>query len=211
MGFTPMLWLFQTLMAAAIAFTATNLDDIVVLMLLFSQVPNRFSHRQIVAGQYLGFALLVGLSLPGFFGGLMLPAPWIGLLGIVPIVIGISALFQQALSHPSESTQPQLTAVINLPLLNPQVAAVAALTVANGGDNIGVYVPLFAGQSWAGLGLTLMVFAALVGVWCGVADRLVRHPAVSDRLTQYGTYLVPPILIGLGGFILWKNETYRLF
>jgi cadmium resistance transport/sequestration family protein len=206
-----MLWLFQTLMAAAIAFSATNLDDIVVLMLLFSQVPNRFSHRQIVVGQYLGFTLLVGLSLPGFFGGRLLPTPWIGLLGIVPITIGLSALFQLASFSSSESTELQLTTLDKLPLVNPQVAAVAALTVANGGDNIGIYVPLFAGQSWGELGLTLMVFALLVGVWCGMAYGLVRHPAIGDRLTRYGHYLVPPILIGLGGFILWENQTYRLF
>ena len=42
--------------------------------------------RHIVVGQYLGFALLVVLSLPGFLGGLLLPRSWIGLLGVVPIL-----------------------------------------------------------------------------------------------------------------------------
>lgn len=200
-----MTWLIQTLTTAAIAFAATNLDDIVMLMLLFAQGSERFLPRQIVLGQYLGFALLVGLSLPGFLGGLMLPRPWLGLLGIVPIVLGLRGLFPQG-----DTAEVQLTSTVRLPLLNPQVASVAALTVANGGDNIGVYVSLFAGQSWVGLGLTLLVFAGLVAVWCGVAYTLVRHPAVSDRLTRYGHFLVPPVLIGLGLFIVVEHETYRL-
>ena len=74
------------------AFTATNLDDILILMLFFSQVNAAFRKRHIVAGQYLGFTALVLASLPSFLGGLLLPRPCIGLLGLVPIAIGISRL-----------------------------------------------------------------------------------------------------------------------
>ena len=200
-----MVWLMQTLITAVVAFAATNLDDIVMLMLLFSQVPARFSPRQIVLGQYLGLAVLVGLSLPGFFGGLVLPKPWLGLLGIVPIAIGCNLWLGKA----SEAAVPGIKPV-SLPGLSPPLATVAALTVANGGDNIGVYVSLFAGQTWGTLGLTLLTFAGLVGVWCYTAYALVQHPAVGDRLTQYGHYLVPPVLMGLGLFILIENKTYQL-
>jgi cadmium resistance protein CadD (predicted permease) len=72
------------------AFVATNLDDIVILSLFFSQVNAMFRNRHIVTGQYLGFSALVMVSLPSFFGSLILPEPWIGLLGIAPIMIGIS-------------------------------------------------------------------------------------------------------------------------
>ena len=72
------------------AFTATNLDDILILMLFFSQVNALFRKRHIVVGQYLGFAALVAASLPSFFGSLLLPRPCIGLLGLVPIAIAFS-------------------------------------------------------------------------------------------------------------------------
>ncbi|GAP98950.1 cadmium resistance transporter [Leptolyngbya sp. NIES-2104] len=67
------------------AFIATNLDDVLILLLFFSQVNANFRHRHIVSGQYLGFATLVLVSLPGFFGGLMFPQEWVGLLGIAPL------------------------------------------------------------------------------------------------------------------------------
>jgi cadmium resistance transport/sequestration family protein len=199
-------WLVQTLTTAALAFIATNLDDLLMLMLLFSQVPSRFSPRQIFWGRYLGFAALVALSLPGFFGGLVLPKPVIGLLGIVPIAIGLQALLSQ-----DDGEDVQLMIPIKLPWLSAQVAMVAGLTFANGGDNIGVYVSLFAGQTWVQLGLTLAVFTVMVAVWYWIAQRLVSHPAVSSRLAQMGQRLVPLVLIGLGLFILTEHDTYRLF
>ncbi|HEY9649922.1 MAG TPA: cadmium resistance transporter, partial [Coleofasciculaceae cyanobacterium] len=74
------------------AFVATNIDDIIILLLFFAQVDAKFRRRHIVFGQYLGFTLLILASLPGFFGGLLVPHEWIGLLGLLPIVIGITQL-----------------------------------------------------------------------------------------------------------------------
>jgi cadmium resistance transport/sequestration family protein len=187
------------------AFAATNIDDIVILMLFFSQVDTLLRRRHIVSGQYLGFALLVLASLPGFFGSLILPRPWIGLLGIVPIILGLSRLLDRN-DDEAEATlqQPQSTWAS---FLSPQTYGVAALTVANGSDNVGIYVPLFANCTWITLGLILAIFFALVGVWCYAAYQLTRLPAVADALTRYGNQFVPYVLIGLGGMILWDSQT----
>ncbi len=200
-----MIWLLEILTTALITFTATNIDDLVILILLFSQVPNRFLTQHIIWGKYLGFAILVMLSLPGFLGGLLLPKPWIGLLGIVPIAVGIRAIKTE-----DQESDVQTVTTPGFPLLNRQVASVAAITIANGGDNIGIYVSLFASQTWTELGLTLLVFAGLIAVWCTLAHELVKHPVIGYRITHWGHQLVPPILISLGMFILIENETYRL-
>ncbi|MFM6515115.1 MAG: transporter, partial [Microcystis panniformis] len=50
------------------AFVATNLDDILILTILFSQTGKLFRRRDIVIGQYIGFILLVIASLAGLFG-----------------------------------------------------------------------------------------------------------------------------------------------
>ncbi len=84
--------LFTSILTGFTAFTATNLDDILILMLFFSQVNTLFRKRHIIAGQYLGFAALVLASLPSFFSSLLLPRPCVGLLGLVPIAIGSSRL-----------------------------------------------------------------------------------------------------------------------
>jgi cadmium resistance transport/sequestration family protein len=200
-----MAWPLQTLIKAAIAFVATNLDDFVLLMVFFSQVPSRFSYRQIFWGRYLGFAALVALSLPGFFGGLVLPKAYIGLLGLVPIAIGLRQLLKI-----EDEAEVQLANAPKLPFGNAQMVSVAAITLANGGDNIGIYVSLFAGQTWAELGLTLLVFGVLVALWYWLAQALVSHPLMGNRLTTVGHRLMPFVLIGLGLFILIDSETYRL-
>src|SRR5207248_10228314 len=74
---------------ATVTFAATNIDDIFVLTLFFSQTSRGFRSAHIVAGQYLGFSALVAISLVGFFGGRILPRTWVGLLGFVPILVGV--------------------------------------------------------------------------------------------------------------------------
>lgn len=190
------------------AFTATNLDDVLILLLFFSQVSAVFQKRHIVAGQYLGFAALVAVSLPGFFGALLLPRPWIGMLGIVPIAIGMSRLISPDSDEEEISEAiPQADQSWWSSVLSPQSYSVAAVTFANGGDNIGIYVPLFASSNAQSLTVILAVFFSLVGVWCYTAYRLMQVPAIAQSLTYYGNQLVPFVLIGLGILILIDSHT----
>jgi cadmium resistance transport/sequestration family protein len=191
------------------AFCATNLDDILILLLFFTQVNAVFRRRHIVAGQFLGFGALVLASLPGFFGSMLFPRPWIGLLGIVPIAIGISRLLNRDDEEESD-TEAQLPDSAGSALssfLSPQTYGVAAVTFANGGDNIGIYVPLFANSSWESLLVILGEFFVLVGVWCYAAYQLTRLKAIAETLTRYGNSLIPFVLIGLGILILLDSHT----
>ncbi|MDX2098358.1 MAG: cadmium resistance transporter [Leptolyngbyaceae cyanobacterium bins.59] len=190
------------------AFTATNLDDILMLLLFFSQVDAVFRKRHIVTGQYLGFGALVLASLPGFFSSLILPRPWLGLLGILPILIGINRLLnreEEEVDEENSLIQPHNSLLSSL--LSPQTYSVAAITFANGGDNIGIYVPLFASNSWEELVVILGTFFSLVGVWCYTAYRLTRLPVIAQTLTRYGNSLIPFVLIGLGILILIDSHT----
>ncbi|MBD1843441.1 cadmium resistance transporter [Cyanobacteria bacterium FACHB-63] len=198
-------YLFTAVPAGITAFVATNLDDILILLLFFSQVNALFRRRHIIVGQYLGFGLLVLASLPGFFGGMMFPQEWVGLLGMMPIAIGLSRLFAPETEDseaPEVSTETALSS-----LISPQSYSVAAVTFANGGDNVGIYVPLFAHCTWDGLIAILGVFFSLVGVWCYVAYQLTKIPAIAETLSRYGNHLVPFVLIGLGSLILMDSHT----
>lgn len=190
------------------AFIATNLDDIVILMLLFSQVNAVFRRRHIVAGQYLGFTALVLASLPGFFGGLLIPPTWIGLLGVVPIAIGASRLLNRDQEDSDADAPIAEPSAARFAFLSPQACSIAAITFANGGDNIGIYVPLFANCTLESLIVILAVFLSLVGAWCYAAYRLTHVPVIAEVLTRYGNVLVPFVLMGLGVMIL--NESHTL-
>jgi cadmium resistance transport/sequestration family protein len=202
-----------------IAFFATNIDDMIILLLFFSQINADFRRRHIFFGQYLGFTAIIIASLPGFFGGLVVRRELIGLLGILPIVIGL----KQLLSQQEETTEIQTVTsdfkqsshrnpIISfiLSLLHPNTYKVAAVTIANGGDNISIYIPLFAGHNFASLGVILSVFFLMVGVWCLIAYLLTLHPTIADILTRYGNFLVPYVLICLGLFIMYERGTFNL-
>ncbi len=200
--------LLTSIPTALTAFTATNLDDVLILLLFFSQVSTTFAKRHIVIGQYLGFGALVVASLSGYFGGLLMPRDWIGMLGILPIAIGLNRLFIPE-TEEDEVVENQLKKSSSWfsNLLSPQVYSVAAVTFANGGDNVGIYVPLFAACTWESLLVILGVFFLMVGVWCYTAYRLIQVPAIADSLSRYGNYLVPFVLIGLGILIMIDSHT----
>jgi cadmium resistance protein CadD (predicted permease) len=202
------------------AFCASNLDDIVLLLFFFSSTGQQHRPVHVVAGQYLGFALLVLASLVGFVGGQIVPTPWIGLLGLLPISLGVSRMIDSldptahdgkpeasassALTHPSSRSW---LGRWRLPW--PQVFAIAAVTVANGGDNVGLYMPLFAHCTPGQLLITLAVFFVMVGLWCALAWQLVQTPGLAQLLSQYGQQLVPFVLIGLGALILIDSHTLQ--
>jgi cadmium resistance protein CadD (predicted permease) len=82
-----------------------------------------------------------------------------------------------------------------------QWVAVALTTMANGGDNLGVYVPLFSRELvWIPVYAT--VFIVMTAVWCGAGYWLVHHPVLGARIRQYGHIALPFVLLGLGLYIL---------
>jgi cadmium resistance transport/sequestration family protein len=193
------------------AFTATNIDDIVILLLFFSQVNATFRPRHIVVGQYLGLTVLVIFSLPGFFGGLILSPHWIGLLGLMPMAIGISSLVNSEDASTQEKTEIEEFDDLNITsFFAPQTYSVAAVTIANGSDNISVYVPLFASSSFASLLIIIILFFALLAVWCCVAEKLTYQSTIAQLITRYGNYFVPFVLMALGAFIVLKSEALSL-
>ncbi|MFN5514519.1 MAG: cadmium resistance transporter [Cyanobacteriota bacterium] len=207
--------LLQVAIAAVTAFGATNLDDILILMFLFSQVNSKLRVHHIVWGQYMGMSLILLLSLPGFLGGLVIPKPWIGLLGFLPIVIGFQKLSQTSdedlsfLTVTSPSFQRRKKKVF-FHFISPSIYNVAAITFANGGDNISIYVPFFASLNPIKLALVLAIFYFLVGVWCAIAYGLASHPLIGKIVNRHGKRFIPFILIFLGLWILWDSHSYEL-
>lgn len=210
------------------SFVATNLDDLLVLMVLFARADRQTQDRQILLGRYLGFGAIVLASLVGFWGGLFLP-PWvIGLLGFGPIAIGISQLRDRKTNQsdhtflpepqtladpwdqsPQRSPQKPNRSRFRRRLLqrwcSPQALQVATVTIACGADNIGVYIPLFAACNGLELMVVLFTFAIGVGLLFWVARRFSRQRMVFQWIDRFGHQLAPWVLIALGVWILWES------
>lgn len=212
-----MSWLIIAIIAGITSFTATNIDDLVILMFFFAQVNDSFRIKNIIVGQYLGFTALILASLPGFFGGLIVPRSWMGLLGLVPITIGISKLLRlnkaeevQVVSEQLNQDNKSRMSTISS-LLSVQTFNVAAVTFANGGDNIGIYVPLFASSDLASLGVILSVFYVMIGFWLYFAYLFTQQQYLSMILTRYSYIFVPFLLISLGVYIMLESGTFSFF
>jgi cadmium resistance transport/sequestration family protein len=200
--------LITTLLVGISAFVATNIDDIVILLILFSQINSSFRLRHIVAGQYLGFTVLIIASLPGLFGGLIIPPNWIGLLGLIPIAMGISSLINQ---EENEALEPELATseyqdTNTTSWFNAQTYNVATLTIANGSDNVSVYTPLFVSSNTINFIIIIVIFFILIGIWCYVAYKFTYQTKIASLLKQYSNYILPFILIILGGIIILKTQ-----
>jgi cadmium resistance protein CadD (predicted permease) len=178
-------------LAVAIAgittFAVTNIDDAFLLTFFFAR---RIPTRRIVAGQYAGFAAIVGLSLIGVWGALAIPHRWVRLLGLLPLAIGIKRLWQArrtGVEQPLAATE--------------SVASIALMTLSNGADNISVYVPFFVlGRSK--LWLILIEYAALVALWCLVGRWLGSHSLILRSVDRWGHWAVPLVFVGLGIYVL---------
>jgi cadmium resistance protein CadD (predicted permease) len=203
-----------TIMTAVVTFAATNVDDLFILLLFFSQTNQTFHSWHIVVGQYLGFGALILLSLLGFIGSLVIPPAWIGLFGFAPIVLGLQRLWALRGSANATNVEALPAAAHVSPIAvrgwRAQSFGVAAVTFANGGDNIGVYSPLFASSTLPEVVLIVTIFLLLVAVWCAVGWCLTQQPLLAPILTRYGNRVVPFVLIGLGAAILLESDTLSL-
>lgn len=210
--------LLGAIIAGIAAFSVTNTDDIFFLTIFFSQVNVSFRPWHVVVGQYLGFTVIITVSL---FGGLIVPEAWVGILGLVPIAMGISRLVNwdkdeeeinvKIVSGESNRSRANTSVVSTLiSVLNPQTYNVIAVELANGGDSIGTYVPLFASRDFISLGVIVCIFFVFMGVWCYIAYRLTNLPTVAQVLARFDKVLAPFVLIALGIYLLIENGTYQL-
>ncbi len=178
------------------AFVASNIDDTFILIILFTTVT--FQARHVFVGQFLGIAVLIIISALGSLIALVVPPFVIGLMGIIPIAIGIKRLVElrrdDQINH--EPLQPNKKSYLSF-------ITVGAITVSNGGDDIGVFTPLFAKYSDAReVTILVTILMAMTVVWCVVTYYFVNHPVVASRIERLGNILTPFVLIGLGVYIL---------
>jgi cadmium resistance transport/sequestration family protein len=194
------------LLSSIAAFASTNIDDIFLLMLFFGN--RKYRPQQVVAGQYLGFAGLVALSLLGSLLGLVVDIRYIGLLGLVPIYMGMKGLLDLLKGKEGVDTtkEPSSSKRLHVPILS-----VALVTFANGGDNLGIYVPLFAPLNWGERLWVAAVFFVMVAAWCWLALYLSKHPAAAKVIDRYGHIVAPVVLILLGVYILYESRSFSLF
>lgn len=185
-------------------FLVTNIDDIIVLSLFFARgAGQRGTTAKIVLGQYLGFSGILLASLAVTLGaGLFLPVDAIPYFGLIPLLLGLHAAWQVWRNGDDEDEAMEGRVI--------SAWVVAAVTFANGGDNIGVYVPVFLSVGTGALLAYCVVFLALVVVLVVAAKFVATRKPIAEVLERWEQVLFPLVLIGLGVVILVEGGAFGL-
>ena len=187
-------------------FIATNIDDIIVLSLFFARGAGRSgTTAKIIAGQYLGFGAILATAVIVALGARsFLPESFIPYFGLIPLALGLRAAWKTWRGKDDDDDDEQAT---GKPI---SVMTVAAVTFANGGDNIGVYVPIFVTVGAVGIIAYSGVFLLLVAGLVLVARYVATRKPIAAILERWEHVLFPLVLIGLGIFILVEGGAFGL-
>lgn len=82
--------------------------------------------------------------------------------------------------------------------------------MANGADNLGVYIPAFALQTGIQKVITGATFFALTLIWCAIASAAVQHPKWGPCVSRVCRVTAPFVLIGIGAWIMAHHPVFGL-
>lgn len=181
-----------SLLTSIIAYISTNIDDIFVIMILLSQAA-KGAKGKLVAGHFLGVGIITVVSMLGALGLQNLPLKYVGILGLVPIGFGVKAwLNHKKGEEDDDAPDAQCVSLLSM----------AMITVGNGADNVGVYIPLFTGFSGGERIGAVAVFAVMTALWVYIANSLAEFPKIKAVIEKYKDIAIPVVFIALGVFII---------
>jgi cadmium resistance protein CadD (predicted permease) len=184
---------------ATAAFVGTNVDNTLVVMAMVAGAPTERSHR-IAAGQVVGFVVLVGAAVAAAAVLFEFSARVVGLLGLVPLAIGLHGLIALRTGAQGKRSGPRLAAADRA--VGRSLTAAALVTIATGGDNLAVYIPLFRVGGASRLSVIAAVFAVGEVVVTAVVLAGGRHPRARAVMDRFGAVGVPLLLCGVGVLVL---------
>lgn len=197
--------ILSTLAQASVLFAVTNIDHLMLLTLWFVHGHQRpGTTLRICAGQYLGFsAILAATAILNLISGFVIPEAQLHLLGLIPLILGVKAgigeILERRESNDSRDAQSAESKLEGKPV---SVGAVALVTIANGGDEIGVYLPVFALSAWWQVAMFCAVFLVLAGALLALAWFITGRLGLAEVLERFEAVLFPSVLILLGVLIL---------
>jgi cadmium resistance protein CadD (predicted permease) len=206
---------------AAAAFVGTNVDNTVVAMAMVAGAPLERA-RRIAIGQVFGFVVLVVVAAAGAAVLFEFSTAVVGLLGLVPLAIGLRGLVLLARHRDGDadgdgSADASVATKQRRRRFRPEQRAVgrgftaaALVTIAAGGDNLAVYIPLFRVGGGTNIGATAAVFVAgeVLVTWLILAGG--RHPKARGAMQRVGHVAVPILLCCVGILVLVQADTVSL-
>ena len=176
---------------AALAFIGTMVDNYFAFAAQLV-ATDRSQFRRVSWAQALAVASMVVLA--GGLGSLLAPIPlrWIGLLSVAPFGFALHSWRHR--STPREKFRRGSITTF-------------AITLALGGDNLAVWIPLLRANAVAHALVTVATFAPLEIVFLLSAQRLAAHPRVVAWGNEHAGAFMPYIYVFLGVLVLIECHT----
>ena len=198
--------MIQNIVTSIILYSGTAVDLLIILMLFFAKRKSRKDIINIYLGQFLGSVSLILLSLLFAFVLHYIPSKEIlGLLGLIPIFLGLKVLFLGDSDGEAIAKEGLRKDNKNLIFL------VAMITFAScGADNIGIFVPYFITLNLADLIVALLTFLVMIYLLIFSAQKLAQVPSVGETLEKYSRWFIAVVYLGLGIYILIENNIFNM-
>ena len=198
--------MIHNVVTSIILYSGTAVDLLIILMLFFAKRKSRKDIINIYLGQFLGSVSLILLSLLFAFVLHYIPSKGIlGLLGLIPIFLGLKVLFLGDSDGEAIAKEGLRKDNKNLIFL------VAMITFAScGADNIGIFVPYFITLNLANLIVALLTFLVMIYLLVFSAQKLAQVPSVGETLEKYSRWFIAVVYLGLGIYILIENNSFNM-
>ena len=198
--------MIHNVVTSIILYSGTAVDLLIILMLFFAKRKSRKDIINIYLGQFLGSVSLILVSLLFAFVLYYIPSKEIlGLLGLIPIFLGLKVLFLGDSDGEAIAKEGLRKDNKNLIFL------VAMITFAScGADNIGIFVPYFITLNLADLIVALLTFLVMIYLLVFSAQKLAQLPSVGETLEKYSRWFIAVVYLGLGIYILIENNIFNM-
>jgi cadmium resistance protein CadD (predicted permease) len=177
---------------ASLAFCGTMFDNFFAFAAQLV-VTDRSRYRRVGWAQAIGVVALIGLA--AGVGSLLapIPLPWVGVLCVAPWALGL-----QAWRHRDRPVGEQF---------RRGAITTFTLTLALGGDNLAVWIPLLRANGVAHALFTVATFAVWEGLFVVCAQSLTSHPRVVKWGAEHAPSVIPWVYFALGVLILFESGT----
>jgi cadmium resistance protein CadD (predicted permease) len=186
--------LIAIVIVASLAFVGTMFDNYFAFAAQLL-VTDRERYRRVSWAQALAIATLLLLALAVSSLLTSIPTRWIGLFAVVPW-----ALAAHAWRHRTKPAREQF---------RRGAVTTFTLTLALGGDNLAVWIPLLRANGTVHALLIIIIFAIWEILFVLSAQALVKQPRVVQWGAKHAPALVPWIYVALGVLILVECGTFR--
>ena len=197
--------MIETILSAVVVFVATSVDELVVLTTLFAYAERRKAVGQVYVGQLISQVVLLAISVLVAFGIQTVSQKGIGLLGLIPIVLGIRILLGGHEEDEAQETASKLGSRASFTL------TVALIAIGGGGEELAVFIPFLGSLAIPDLVAALVTLVLLVPVWCRVSQRIASIRRIQAWITRYQRIFVPVVFISLGVFVIIDSGILDVF